>query len=130
MFIKPHPKRARPWAGLQLHRNIQSLKREAALKNDRIGGIVEDHFEQDQVLGSATVVLKNKTAIFWAGSSCDYLNRWGKGVSSGTPGGALVWDAADCNSGESLCWEQTPRERTLLKPLPAALLEGGEQGRF
>lgn len=50
-------------------------------------------------------------------------------MSSGTPVGALVWDA-DYDSGESLCWEQTPRERTLTRPLPAALLEGGEEGRF
>lgn len=51
-------------------------------------------------------------------------------MPSGTPVGALVWDATDYDCGESLCWEQTPRERTLPRPLPAALSEGGEQGRF
>lgn len=51
-------------------------------------------------------------------------------MSSGTPVGALGWDAADYDSEESLCWEQIPRERTLPMPLPAALLEGGEQDRF
>lgn len=85
-------------------------------------------------MGSATL-LKTKMVertqlILWAGSSSDNGNRGGKGVSSGTPVGTLVWDAADYDSGESLCWEQTPREGTLPRPLPAALLEGGEQGRF
>lgn len=65
-----------------------------------------------------------------AGSSCDNLNRGGKGMSSGTPVGALGWDAADYDRGESLCWEQTPRERALPRSLPAALLESSEQDRF
>lgn len=68
--------------------------------------------------------------ILGAGSSCDNLKRQGKGVSSGSPVGALVWDAADYDSGESL-WEQTPETGPCpARPLPTALLEGGGQGRF
>lgn len=42
----------------------------------------------------------------------------------------MLWrDAADHDNEESLCWEQRCREDPF-RPLLAALLEGGEQGRF
>lgn len=53
-----------------------------------------------------------------------------RGVSSGTPMDALVWDAADYDSGEESLLETDTRESTLPRPLTAALLEGCGQGRL